>query len=129
MLALAETAEYVADADASRQMLELLGPYPGQIGDIPQTVVGTVDLALAGAALTTGALSLAEQAAARAVAASRERNTPIFLGRELVRLAAARQRGGAKRDEIVPLVDEALVLADSCGAGLIRHEAARYELL
>lgn len=64
----------------------------------------------------------------RAIAASRARNTPIFLGRELVLLATARRRAGAPEREIQPLVEEAQQIAGATGAHLIDQEIARYGL-
>ena len=125
LYAFAETAELVGDVDAARQLLELLGPFTGLVADLPQTVVGTIDLAIAQCALTGGAVALAEEAAARAVDASRLRGTPILLGRELVRLAAARK---ASRDEYEALVSEARELAARHGAALIERELAFYDL-
>jgi hypothetical protein len=91
-------------------------------------VLVPVDLALAQAALGAGDFEAAESFAMRAVTASRQRRTPIFLGRELVRLAEARRQRGALDAEITPLVDEALDIAESTGASLICREAERYGL-
>ena len=66
--------------------------------------------------------------ATRAVAASRTRNTPTFLGRELVLLATARRRAGAPEREILSLVREAQQIADATGAHLIDEEIVRYGL-
>src|SRR5205085_1122629 len=77
LLAYAEASELSEDAGAAHQLLDLLNPYAGLIADLPQTVVGSVDLAIAQVALTANAFALAEQAASRAVAASRRRDTPV----------------------------------------------------
>ena len=96
---------------------------------MPQAVIGSVDLALAQLALAAEDWSGAERFASHAVTASRARDTPIFLGRELVRLAAARTRLGAAIDAIEPIVAEAVALAERTGADLIRQEAMRYGLV
>jgi len=128
LLAFAETAELLADQRAANQLLDMLGPYSGLIADLPQTVIGPVDLAIAQVALTAGAVSLAGEAAARAAAASRQRDTPIFRGRELVRLAAARSLSGASPEEIEPFVGEARAIAAETKAALIERELEHYRL-
>jgi hypothetical protein len=128
LLGFAEAAELLGDEVAANQLLDLLGPYSGLIADLPQTVIGAVDLAIAQVALTAGAVSLAGEAATRAIAASRLRDTPIFRGRELVRLAAALAQGGAG-EEVSPLIDEAVAIADETGAFLITRELRHYKLL
>jgi hypothetical protein len=60
--------------------------------------------------------------------ASRISGTPLFLGRELIRLAAARRRLGASDHEIAPLVREALEIAEKAGATVIHTDAAHYDL-
>ena len=128
LAALAEAAEWSSDATAAECLGDLLAPLSGRLADLPQVVVAPVDLALAQLALAAGNAERAEAAASRAVAASRARNTPIFLGRELVRLAAARRKLGAQPAEVDPLVSEARDLADRTGANLIVQEAERYGL-
>ena len=91
-------------------------------------VTRPTDQALAQLALVLDDLDGAADAATRAIAASRARNTPIFLGRELVLLATARHRAGAPEREILPLVEEAQQIADATGAHLINQEIARYGL-
>ncbi|MBA2607395.1 MAG: hypothetical protein H0U92_00470, partial [Actinobacteria bacterium] len=129
LLGFAEAAEMLGDRDAANQLLDMLGPYTGLIADLPQTVIGAVDLAIAQVALTAGAVSLAHEAATRAAAASRQRDTPIFRGRELVRVAAARLLSGAPSAEIAPIVAEARAISAATGAHLIDRELRRYELL
>jgi len=87
-----------------------------------------IDLALAQAALTTGDAESGAGYADTAVRASRTRGTPLFLGRELIRLAEARRRLGANDDDIDPLVREAFDIADRTEAALIHAEAAHYDL-
>lgn len=126
VIAYAETAEMVGDRHAAALLLDLLSPYAGKLGDLPQTVVAPVDLALAQCALAAGAVSVADAAASRAAASSRRRDTPIYLGRELVRLAAARSRAGAT--DVADLVNEARTISDKTGAALIQRELAFYDL-
>ncbi len=128
LLAFAETAELVGDIEAAGQLLDLLGPFGGRIADLPQTVIGPVDLAMAQVALTVGAVAMADAAATKAASASRLRGTPIFLGRELVRLAAARARSGAADTEVLRLVSEARDIAARTGAVIIEREAKHYGL-
>ena len=71
---------------------------------------------------------LAEDYASRAVAASRERRTPVFLCRELVFLAEARRRNGASRGELRPLVEEACTIAEQIGARVVTVDIERYGL-
>jgi hypothetical protein len=54
---------------------------------------------------------------------------PIFLGRELIRFAAARTRAGDTRGKLAALVDEALQTAEATGTHLIDQEAERYGLI
>jgi len=76
-----------------------------------------------------GRLRRARQLAEQAVTASRVRKTPLFLGRELLRLAVARRHLGEPQDVTKDLVAEALAIADRTGAALIQHEARRLELV
>jgi tetratricopeptide (TPR) repeat protein len=129
MTSLAEAADILGDQTAAAAIAAQLQPLTGRIAALPSTVVSTVDLVLAQMALVTGDHRRARELAERAVAASRERRTPLFLGRELLRLAAARRLLGESRDATSDLVDEALAIADRTGAALIRHEARRLGLL
>ena len=70
----------------------------------------------------------AADVATRAIDASRNRRTPVFLGRELVLLAAARHRAGRPTEHVQPLVDEAHHIAHATGAQLIDQEITRYGL-
>ena len=128
MAMLCETAEMTEDAVAGELLFEALHPHAGRLAANMVLVFEPIDLALAQAALAAGNSEEAASWASRAAEASRRRRTPIFLARELVRVAAARQRMGADRDTIAPLVVEALDIADRTGAALIRHEAAHYGL-
>jgi hypothetical protein len=129
MSMLCETAEMTRNADAGGSLVEALEPYSGRLAANIIGVFEPIDLALAQAALAAGDDVAAEAHASRAIDASRRRSTPIFLGRELVRLAAARRNRGADNAEIVPLVGEALDIADRTGAALIRHDATRHRLV
>jgi DNA-binding CsgD family transcriptional regulator len=134
LAALAEAAEWVADPVTATALEALLEPYSGRIADLPQAMVGPLDLALAQVALAADDPAMAAQCAARAVADARRHGAAIHLARSLVRQAEAHrrllQRGavdlGATPEE---LVGEALRVADRTGAQLVRHEAGRYGLV
>lgn len=128
LVALAEAAERLGDASTGRALLAQLASHSGSIADLPQTVVAPVDLALAQAAHAAGDHALAQSYAEKAVAASRQRGTPIFLARELLRVALARRSVRASAD-VRELVDEALAIAERTGARLISDEAAHYGLI
>ncbi len=121
----AEVTEHVA---ASRRLLIALEPHRELLADNGASVRGSVDLAIAQCALTIGEPAYAKAVAGRAVLASRHRGTPIFLARELVRLAVASQQLGAGRDVVEPLVAEAQDLARRTGAELVGQELRRYRL-
>ena len=89
MTELAEVAEVTGDAEIARHVLAECGRYSGRIAVSGTCVNRPFDQALAQAALAAGDADLAEEYASRAVAASRERETPVFLCRELVFLAEA----------------------------------------
>jgi DNA-binding NarL/FixJ family response regulator len=91
-------------------------------------VTDTVDRVLALAMLTVGDVEGATATARRAVTASRSRNMPIMLGRELVVLASARRRGGTGTEDVDAVVAEALKIADRTGAQIICHDAERFDL-
>jgi hypothetical protein len=129
MTSLAETADILGHQAAAAAIAEQLQPFAGRIAALSATVVTTIDLVLAQMALITGDHRRAGQSAEQAVSASRERNTPLFLGRELLRLAAARQHLGEAVNATHDLVHEALAIADRTGATLIRHEAQRLGLI
>ena len=129
MTSLAETADILDHQAAAAAIAEQLHPFAGRIAALSATVVTTVDLVLAQMALVTGDHQRARQHAEQAVAASRERKTPLFLGRELLRLVAARQHLGESPNATDDLVHEALAIADRTGATLIRHEAQRLGLV
>ena len=86
------------------------------------------DQALAQAALAVGDIQAAAAYASRAVAASRQRQTPAFLVRELVFLAEARRRDGDPTSAIRPLVREALTVAEGLGADVVAADVERYGL-
>jgi DNA-binding CsgD family transcriptional regulator len=125
---LCEVAEKTGHAPAAARLAELLGGLSGRIAANRDVTFAPIDLALCQAALTTGDAHSAAVHADAAVRASRTRGTPLFLGRELIRLAEARRRLGASDHEIRPLVREALDIADKTEATLIRAEAAHYDL-
>jgi hypothetical protein len=123
---LAEAAEIVGDRAAAAHVLRVAGPYSGRIAVSGPSPNRPFDQALAQAALATGDLRAATAHAARAVEASRHRQTPLFLARELVFLAEARRRGGDVG--VGPLVDEALAIAEPLGAKVVADDVARYGL-
>ena len=125
---LADAVEILGDTAVAAILRERLTPFAGRIANFAAGVSRPTDQALAQLALVLDDLDGAAAAATRAVAASRTRKTPIFLGRELVLLATARRRAGAPEREILPLVEEAQQIADATGAHLIDQEIARYGL-
>jgi hypothetical protein len=125
---LCEVAEKTGHAPAAARLAELLGGQPGRIAANTVVTFAPIDLALSQAALTKGDAHSAAAHADAAVRASRRRGTPLFLARELIRLAEARRRLGASDHEIGPLVREALDIADRTDATLIHAEAAHYDL-
>ena len=125
---LADAVEILGDTAVAAVLRERLTPFAGSIVNFAAGVSRPTDQALAQLALVLGDLDGAAAAATRAVAASRTRKTPLFLGRELVLLATARRRAGAPEREILPLVEEAQQIADATGAHLIDQEIARYGL-
>ena len=125
---LADAVEILGDTAVAAILRERLTPFAGRIANSSAGVTRPTDQALAQLALVLDDLDGAAAAATRAIAASRTRNTPIFLGRELVLLATARRRAGAPEREILPLVKEAQQIADATGAHLINQEIARYGL-
>ena len=125
---LADAVEFLGDRAVAAVLRTRITPYAGRIANTSACVTRPVDQALAQLALVLDDLDRAADAATRAIAASRARNTPIFLGRELVLLATARRRAGAPEHEILPLVEEAEQIADATGAHLIHQEIARYRL-
>jgi hypothetical protein len=129
MTLLAETADILGHQRAATAIAEQLQAFAGRIAAIAATVVSPVDLVLAQMARVTGDHQRARQHAEQAVAASRERKTPLFLGRELLRLAAARRHLGESPDATHDLVHEALAIADRTSATLIHHEAQRLGLV
>jgi len=126
---LCEVAEILNDGAAAAVLRNELRPFAGLIAGTFAVAISPVDLALSQAALAAGDLDEAEAVADRAVAASRRRATPLFLGRELLRLAASRRRRGAAAVEVAPLVGEAIAWAERAGADLIRLEAERLDLV
>ena len=123
---LAEAAEVVGDRAASAHVLRVAGPYSGRIAASGPSPNRPFDQALAQAALATGDVRAAVAHASRAVDASRHRQTPIFLARELVFLAEARRRNGDVA--VRTLVGEALDIAAPLGAQIVADDIARYGL-
>jgi hypothetical protein len=118
----------LGDRSAAAVLRDRLAPFQGRIAGATFSISRPVDQALCQLALTLDDLDGATAMAHRAIAASRRRGTPIFLGRELVLFAAARIRAGDTGGELAALVDEAHQIADATGAHLINQEAERYGL-
>jgi hypothetical protein len=116
------------DSTSARELLDLLAPFAGCLADAAGLIWSSVDQVRAQLLLSLEDAAAAEAIAADAVRASRQRSTRLFLGRELVVLAAARQELGRDQDDIAPLVEEALAIADATGAALIRADAVRHGL-
>jgi hypothetical protein len=129
MTELAEAAEVANDPEAAAHVIAECAPYSGRLAMAGPCPNRPFDQALAQAALGVGDAGLAERYATDAVAASRERGTPLYLARELVFLAEARHRVGGATSEIEPLVEEAVALADQLGAGVVLVDLERYGLV
>ena len=125
---LAEAAEVVGDREVANHVLAVAGAYSGRLAVSGPSPNRPFDQALAQAALTIGDHAAAAELAGRAVAASRHRETPVFLVRELVFLAEARRRGGDTDGEIRPLVTEARQLAERMGTMVAVADIERYGL-
>jgi DNA-binding CsgD family transcriptional regulator len=125
---LADGVEILGNTVAAAVLLDRLAPFTGRLADFIHGVSRPADQALAQLMLTLGDFNGASAMASRAIEASRQRGTPIFLGRELVLLAEARHRAGQPNDQLQPLVDEAHRIANATGARLIDQEIARYGL-
>jgi DNA-binding CsgD family transcriptional regulator len=125
---LADAAEVAGDAVAAAHVLSVAEPYAGRIGLSGPHPGRPFDQVLAQAALAVGDHVAAAAHANRAVEASRARETPVFLVRELVFLAEARRRCGATADEIRPLVDEARTISERFGARVALVDIDRYQL-
>jgi hypothetical protein len=128
MSELAEAAEVLGDTHAAAHALAECSAYTGRMTGTAGLCDRPFDQALAQAALALGEAELAERHAAAAVAASRQRGTPLFLARELVFLAEARRRNGASTAELRPLVAEAAALAESHQARVVEVDVERYGL-
>jgi hypothetical protein len=125
---LSEAAEVVGEPDVARHVLASAQAYTGRIAVSGPCPNRPFDQVLAQASLAVGDSAAAVDFASRAVAASRHRQTPLFLVRELIFLAEARRREGDPRSTIRPLVGEALTIADRLGAHIVRAEIDRYGL-
>ena len=128
MSELAEAAEVAGDPESADHVLARCSPFTGRIAVAGPCANRPFDQALAQAALAAGDIARAENYASRAVAASRQRGTPLFLARELVFLAEARRRNGGQTAELRPLVAEALALARRHSARAVAVDVDRYGL-
>jgi hypothetical protein len=125
---LAEAAEVVGERDVAQHVLTVAQAYSGRIAVSGPCPNRPFDQALAQAALGVDDTAAAVAFASRAVAASRHRQTPLFLVRELIFLAEARRRDGEPMSAIRPLVGEALTIAERLGAHIVTAEIDRYGL-
>ena len=91
---LVDAVELLGDRAAAALLRDRLAPFQGRIAGSNFSISRPVDQALCQLALTLDDLDGATATAQRAIAASRRRRTPIFLGRELILFAAARIRAG-----------------------------------
>jgi DNA-binding NarL/FixJ family response regulator len=121
----AEAAALVEHVPAASELGRLLEPLAGRLVDNGSFVSDTIDRIRALLRLTVGNPADAAEIAAAAVAASRRRQTPLFLGRELIILAAARQRVGAATEECDRAINEALAIGLRLGARIIAQDAQR----
>ena len=117
----AEVAFLLGDGRAAAQISEWFAPLAGRFVDGGVQVWDTIDRVHALALLTLGQPTAAAEVAAAAVERSRARSTPIFLARELIVHAAARQRAGD--DRIGPLISEARAIASQTGALIVVQDA------
>jgi DNA-binding CsgD family transcriptional regulator len=125
---LAEAAEVAGVEDVAAHVLAVGGPFTGRLAVSGPCPNRPFDQALAQAALAVGDLHAAVGYATAAVDASRLRQTPAFLARELVLLAEARRRLGGGRGAVRRLVAEALAIAGPLGLGAVSADVARYGL-
>jgi DNA-binding CsgD family transcriptional regulator len=128
MVALADVADLTGQLATAAVLEQELSPYSGRLAAHTTGVSQPVDIALAQLALARRDNNRADALADNAAKASRHSSTPIFLARALLQQAAARQRLGQPTTATQPLIDEALDIATTTGAGLIDHEAIRYGL-
>ena len=128
MAELAEAAEVADDAGTAAHVLAEMAPYRGHIAATGTGINRPLDQALAQAALAAGDITIANDYAASAVSASRHRNTPVFLCRELAFLAAARRRAGSSKRDVRTLIDEAVTIAEDVGAPVVLADLERYGL-
>jgi class 3 adenylate cyclase/DNA-binding CsgD family transcriptional regulator/tetratricopeptide (TPR) repeat protein len=123
-----EVAAAVGDVLAASELARHLEPLAGTMAEFGPATWSSIDHARALVAATAGDVEGAIAIADGAVAASRQRGTVIYLGRELVVSAWARNVAGASRSEVADLVDEALDIARSTGARIIELDARRWGL-
>jgi tetratricopeptide (TPR) repeat protein len=124
-----EVASAAGDARAATALACHLEPLAGTMADMGPVTWSSIDYARALLAATTGDAERAVAIAEGATAASRQRGTVVYLGRELIASAWARTMAGASRGEVVGLVDEALDIARHTGARIIELDARRWGLL
>ena len=119
----AERAALVKDTSAAAELGELLEPLAGRLIDAGTVILDTVDRLRALLRLASGDVAGAAKLIADAVTASRRRQTPIFLARELIVLAAAQRQLGIDASESDRALQEARAIARRTGAHIIDHDA------
>jgi hypothetical protein len=129
LVELVDAVELLGERTTAAALRDRLAPFGGRIAGANFSICRPVDQALCQLALTLDDLEDAATMAHRAVAASRQRATPIFLGRELILFAAARTRAGETRGKHAAFVNEALQIGEATGAHLIDQEAERHGLI
>ncbi len=122
----AEVAAATSNPTAAAELKRYLDPLAGRLADNGPTTWGSVDYSRSLLALTLGEHDKAVLLATEAASASRRRRTPIFLGRELVALAAAQVASGATPSQVAPILEVALEIARTTGAAVITHDAKRW---
>jgi hypothetical protein len=99
---LVDAVELLGDRAAAAVLRYRLAPFQGRIAGSTFSINRPVDQALCQLALTLDDFDGATAMAHRAIAASRRRGTPIFLGRELILFAGARIRAGTREGNSPP---------------------------
>jgi tetratricopeptide (TPR) repeat protein len=124
-----EIAAAVGDVQSATELGRHLEPLAGAMADFGPVTWSSVDFARALVAATVGDAEQAIAIAEGAVAASRQRGTVIYLGRELVALAWAHTLAGGSTNEVAEYVEEALDIAARTGARIIELDARRWGLV
>ena len=122
---LAEAADITGHRPMAAALDTRLAPYGDRLDNYGDGAYRPVRLALAQTALVLGDVEHALRRAETTIAWCRREGAPLFLGRALVQLAAARAQQGEIHQDAV---HEAIAIASRTGADLIVQDAARYGL-